>query len=408
MSATDVDGAWVIHARWIIDGVADSVLQDHALVVQGSSIGGVVPRGDAPPDAPSINLGDATVLPGLIDCHVHLPFDGSRKPSVAGLSAPQITLRAYKHAQIVLRSGVTTVRDVGCPQEVSVALRDAIDSGDVEGPRIVASGRAICITGGHGSGEGVEADGPAEMRKAVRGQLKAGADWIKLMGTGGISRPPGSKETPESVQILPDELVEAATVSHGLGHRLASHAEGAQGIRVALEASIDTIEHGNHLNGELAGQFSQAGATLIPTVSPFRSCAESDDLPDNITEPAKELVEAHKTSLRAAQEHSLNVACGTDSGTGPFMDWRDHYLAAEVKYLVDLGNFTPMDAIKSATSKSAKTLGVDNVTGSLTPGKIADIIAVRGDLLADLNLLRQPILVVKEGATIVGQSPGSR
>jgi imidazolonepropionase-like amidohydrolase len=388
-------------ARWVIDGVGSTALDNGAVVVQGDIILSV--GTEVPPDAEVVELGDATLLPGLVDCHVHLPFDGSSDPVdvFSQWSIAQAAVMALKHAQINLRKGITTVRDVSTPHGISIALRNAIDADEVEGPRIVAAGTHICITGGHGSSFGVEVDGVEEMRKAVRGQFKAGADFIKLMGTGGVYSM-GLRETPDQIQLLLDEMRAAVDVAHGFGRRVASHSEGADGIKVALDAGVDTIEHGNHLSPELAEQMIAQGTFLIATVGAFRNNLGRTDINPQYVLTSIDLAEASETALQIAHEVGVKVACGTDRGTAMQMPWSSDYHLDEIKFLMQLGGFSAMEALQSATRIGAEALDVDRITGTLEAGKKADLVAASGNLLEDLNSLARPVLVVKNGQQIVG------
>jgi imidazolonepropionase-like amidohydrolase len=392
-------------ARWVIDGVGSTALDNGAVVVEGDIILSV--GTEVPSDAEVVELGDATLLPGLVDCHVHLPFDGSTDPVAvfSRWSVAQATVMALKHAQINLRKGITTVRDVSTPHGISIALRNAIETNEVEGPRIVAAGTHICITGGHGSSFGVEVDGVEEMRKAVRGQFKAGADFIKLMGTGGVYSM-GLRETPDQIQLLLDEMSTAVEVAHGFGRRVASHSEGAEGIKVALDAGVDTIEHGNHLSPELAEQMVAQGAFLIATVGAFRNNLGRTDIDPQYVLTSIDLAEASETALQIAHEHGVKVACGTDRGTAMQMPWSSDYYLDEIKFLVQLGGFSAMEALQSATRIGAEALDVDRITGTLEAGKKADLVAASGNLLEDLNSLARPVLVVKNGQQIVAPRDG--
>lgn len=388
-------------AKWIIDGTSRGPLENAAIVVDGSDIVEVSKVSELPQDLHIIDLGESTLLPGLIDCHVHLPFDGSPDPVAVfmSLSTPQATLRALKHATKALEMGITTVRDVSTPYGISIALRDMVDAGEVVGPRILSAGTHICITGGHGSRFGVEVDSPQEMRKAVRAQFKAGADFIKLMGTGGVYSM-GLKEAPDQVQLQPDEMRAATEVAHGFGRRVASHSEGERGIRVALDAGVDTIEHGNHLTEELAHQMVEQNAFLVPTVGAFRNSVGRTDINHEYVIKSIDLAEASETALNTAREIGVKVACGTDRGTAMQMPWSRHYLVEEIEYLVKFGGFSPMQAVQSATAVGAEALDIDSYVGTLAPGKKADFIAVSGNALMDLGLLKRPTLVVKGGQCI--------
>jgi imidazolonepropionase-like amidohydrolase len=191
-------------------------------------------------------------------------------------------------------------------------------------------------------------------------------------------------------------------IAHGLGRRVASHSEGEAGIRVALEAGIDTIEHGNHLTPELAQQMVAQNRFLVPTVGAFRNSVGRTDINPQYVLTSIELAEASETALQVAREHKVKVACGTDRGTAMQMPWTSDYLVDEVKYLVELGGFSPIAAIRSATGVGAEALDVDKITGSLAKGKKADLLAVAGNVLANLDALRTPVLVLKEGVPIVG------
>ncbi len=386
-------------ARWLIDGIRDAPLRDATLVVERGRILRVATDGGLPPGTDVVDLGDSTLLPGLIDCHVHLPFDASADPvaALAKLSIPSATLRAYRHAHLALERGATTVRDVSSPHGIAIGLREAIESGIVDGPRILACGSHISITGGHGNAFGIEVDGVAEVRKAVRLQIKAGADLIKVMGTGGVY---SYRQLPESVQLLFDEVKAAVEVAHRAGRRVACHAEGAEGIAIALEAGVDTIEHGNHLSPELAKRMAELNAYLVPTVGAFRAVVASDNVPEEYRAKARRLVEASNNCLKYAQEYGVKVACGTDSGTAMNMPWTGHHLAQEIQYLVDIGGFSPMAAVRAATAVAARAIDLESRIGTLEADKLADFVVVSGHAIEDLNRLATPTWVVKEGVVL--------
>jgi imidazolonepropionase-like amidohydrolase len=383
-------------ARWIIDGVSDSPVKDGTLLIEDGKVLEVGTRLGLSEDLPVVDLGEATLLPGLIDCHVHLPFDGSADPvaSLAKHSVPVGTLMAFNHAQNILRQGVTTVRDVSAPHGISIGLRDAIEAGIVTGPRILASGTHICMTGGHGADFGIEVDGPDEVRKAVRQQLKAGADLIKVMETGGVY---SFRQQPDSVQLFIDELRAAVEVARYAGRRVACHAEGAEGIRMAVEAGVTTIEHGNLLTPELADLMARKDVYLVPTIIAFKTVSQSPDLPPDWYSKGERMIQASYNCIKLAKEYGVKVAAGSDVGTCMHLPWDTHPLMQEIRLIAEAGGFSAMQVIKSATTVAATALGVEDMLGSLQAGKAADVVAVSGNVLEDLGRLDSPLLVLKGG-----------
>src|SRR3712207_5234834 len=251
----------------VVDGTGSAPVPGQAVVVEGRRIAWMGPEGSAPSTAPEsvVDGGGRTVLPGLINCHVHLTADGAPDlfAQVAGDTVPRATLRAAQSAVETLQSGVTTVRDCGAADDVVVELAKAIDRGLVPGPRVQAAGRVITMTGGHGHFIGREADGPDEVRKATRAEIKAGAAVIKVMATGGVLTPGVS---PTQTALLPEELAVVAQEAHNSGRRVTTHAIGRSGIHNALLAGIDSIEHGFYLDDELLDLAVTRGTFLVPTM----------------------------------------------------------------------------------------------------------------------------------------------
>lgn len=396
----------VIAANWLFDGTSTAPLENALLTVEDGVVADVstCAPGAAPPDA--ITVPDATILPGLVDCHVHLPFDASADPvaSILAMSVPAATLQGVKNAQTILAQGVTTVRDVSSPHGISLAIRDAVARGDVEGPDVRACGTHITITGGHGCAFGIEVDSVDQIRTAVRGQIKAGADLLKVMATGGVY---SLRQSPEDVQFTVDELRAAIDTAHERGLTVAAHAEGEDGIRTALDAGIDTVEHGNQLTPELAKQMVEQGTYLVPTIGAFTSVAASTDLPAPFLRKGKELVRASERAIGYAREYGVKVAIGTDIGTAMHLEWAASPAAKETAYLVDMGGFSPAEALRSATLHGAEALGVADRKGSLEPGKDADVLVVAGNATRDITALARPLLVVKAGR-VVHRSAGLR
>lgn len=388
--------------EWFVDGSSADSAGRTALTVENDRIASVEPVLESAADDAMV-FDDATALPGLIDCHVHLPFDASADPvaAVLDMPVPLATLQGVKNAQTILRQGTTTVRDVSSPHGISLALRDAIAAGWFDGPDVLACGTHITITGGHGCAFGLEVDSVDEVRKAVRSQIKVGADLIKVMETGGVY---SLRQSPDAVQFVVDELRAAVEIAHEAGITVACHAEGTAGIRTAIEAGVDTIEHGNHLTAELARQMHRQGTVLVPTVGAFKSVAASTDLPGPFLEKGRELVRASEQAVRLAHEHDVPVATGTDLGTAMHLPWAGNSLAKEVRYLVELGEYSPMDAVRSATSRAADVVGLGAEVGTLEAGKLANVLVVQGNPAKDVTALERPLLVVKHGR-VVWQAP---
>jgi imidazolonepropionase-like amidohydrolase len=340
----------------------------------------------------AIDLDGRCILPGMIDCHVHLCIDGSADPlqSVQKDSAILITLKAARHAQLSLLAGVTTVRDLGSANGISGSLRDAITLGVATGPRVVTTNQAVCITGGQGWQFSRQADGPDDVRRAVREQIRAGADAIKMMATGGVITP---GVEPGSPQFTLEELKAGAEEAHKAGRKIAAHAQGDEGIKNSLRAGFDTIEHGIYLDDEAIALLLEKKAVLVPTLSaPFNIMekGEKSGIPSFIIEKTRRVKDAHVASIKKAHKAGVPIASGADSGT-PFNLHGENL--RELELLVGIG-LSPMEAIVSATRVAAETLGLGSRLGTLEPGKLADLIVVEGDPLKDIAVLQRKDKVV--------------
>ncbi|MFL5700539.1 MAG: amidohydrolase family protein [Ktedonobacteraceae bacterium] len=380
----------------IFDGTAGNYRSDIAILTEGQQIVALVPRSEVPSEYQTLDMGILTLLPGLIDCHVHLVWNGSHDPKVIMLreSAEKTAVRALLHAFEELMHGVTTVRDVGGPYKATLAVRDAIREGLFIGPRILAAGLAIEMTGGHARDLGLEVDGPHEARKGVRTMLRAGVDLIKLMATGGVYT---EGEEPGSPQLTVEEMSAAVEEAHKAGRKVAAHAEGLQGILNAIDAGVDTIEHGNFLDEEAAKRMVAGGQVLVPTLSPFYRMAQlgtAGGIPEYAARKAKQVVSGSFHAIDLAKKYGIPIATGTDDGSPRLPHG---VLVYELELLVHAG-LSPLEALNSATVVAAKACGLSDQVGTLEPGKSADFVGVSGDPLHDISALRNIDTVVIQGA----------
>jgi imidazolonepropionase-like amidohydrolase len=381
----------------VVDGTGAQPVPGQAVVVEGRRIAWVGPDGEAPSTAAEavVDGGGRTVLPGLINCHVHLTADGAPDlfAQVAGDTVPLATLRAADSARITLMSGVTTVRDCGAADDVVVELAKAIDRGLVPGPRVQAAGRVITMTGGHGHFIGREADGPDEVRKATRAEIKAGAGVIKVMATGGVLTPGVS---PTQTALLPEELAVVAQEAHNSGRRVTTHAIGRAGIHNALVSGIDSVEHGFYFDDELLDLAIDQGTFLVPTMLAVDGIVRNGrarGIPGWVVDKAESEAQQQRTSFAAAVTSGMRIAAGTDAGT-PFNGHGE--LARELALMVEHG-LTAMQALVAATSSAAQNLGMAHEIGTLEVGKVADLVLVDGDPVSDITATGRVVLVVKDG-----------
>jgi imidazolonepropionase-like amidohydrolase len=379
-----------------------TVLHGAQVQVDGPWIGEITTQSERIAcDGDRVECGGAWLLPGLIDAHVHLCLDGSADPfrSVTGDPAAVTAFRAARHAEDTLMAGFTTVRDLGEAHDVVFGLKQAIARGIVPGPRILNSGKLICMTGGHGWPIGLEADGADGVRRAARQQIKAGVDVIKLMATGGVMTP---GVQPGCAQLTLDELTAGVEEARKAGKTTATHAQGAEGIMNAVRAGIDSVEHGFQITDDIAAEMLERGTYFVPTLSTLTNIeahgAEAG-IPDFVIEKTQNAKKDFLDSVRRARETGIRVAMGTDAGT-PFN--RHGQNAQEMEYMVREG-FSPAQALAAATLEAAKLLKIDHIVGTAAPGKRADLVLVDGDPLADVSLLRNPesiLMVIQDGRVV--------
>jgi len=383
----------VIRAGRLIDGTGAAPQTDRDVYVEADGrIVAVQPAGDVPSDADLLDLRTLTVLPGLIDCHVHLVFSRGQNPRADLLleDDQRLLLRGVDGAREALRAGITTVRDLGGRGGVTFRLRDAIADGLLAGPRILAAGSPITITGGHCHFLGLEADTPADVQRAARGQLKAGANCLKIMATGGRMTP-GTNITMAQYTL---EALRAAVDEAQRAHvPLAAHALGTAGIRTATQAGVTTIEHCNWLGADgqvdfddaVAEQMAAQGTAAVPTLFPLRRTAPV--LRGQILDAMRRMV-----------AHGVPLAAGTDAGVSltPFDS-----LSGELEVLVHDVGLRPVQALAAATGQAATTLGLGGTVGTIAPGRLADLLAVNGDPSQRIQDVRNVRHVLQSGRTTV-------
>ncbi|HUP37561.1 MAG TPA: amidohydrolase family protein [Candidatus Limnocylindria bacterium] len=389
----------VLSGARIIDGTGAEPVRGRSVVVERGVITAVVEDARAP-RGHGMDLAGHTLLPGLINCHVHLCLGAEADP-VRPLREEPLALtaiRALLRARETARAGVTTVRDLGGREYVEFAARRAIQEGLIDGPRIVAAGRPVCMTGGHGHWLGREADGPDDARKAVREQLKAGADVIKVIATGGVMTP---GVEPGSPQLTLDELRAAIEEASRAGRRTAAHAMAATGISDAIDAGITSIEHGVYLTEEIVAHMRRDGTFLVPTLNAPVAIATGGlaaGIPEYMVRKSEQVVPAHVASFQLALRAGVRIAAGADSGTP--LNFHGSLLP-ELTLMVKYG-MTPLEVIRAATVTAADCLGLGEVTGRVAPGYAADLIAVAGDPAERIDALADLKLVLVNGRVIGG------
>ena len=389
----------VLSGARIIDGTGAEPVRGRSVVVERGVITAVVEDARAPRGR-GVDLAGHTLLPGLINCHVHLCLGAEADP-VRPLREEPLALtaiRALLRARETARAGVTTVRDLGGREYVEFAARRAIQEGLIDGPRILAAGRPVCMTGGHGHWLGREADGPDDARKAVREQLKAGADVIKVIATGGVMT---SGVEPGSSQLTLDELRAAIEEASRAGRRTAAHAMAATGISDAIDAGITSIEHGVYLTEEIVAHMRRDGTFLVPTLNAPVAIAAGGlaaGIPEYMVRKSEQVMPAHVASFQLALRAGVRIAAGADSGTPLNVHGS---LLPELTLMVKCG-MTPLEVIRAATVTAADCLGLGEVTGRVAPGYAADLIAVAGDPAERIDALADLKLVLVNGRVIGG------
>ena len=372
-----IDGTGAKHERTTV------VIEDGRISAVGADDRITIPKG-----ATVLEGKGHTLLPGLIDCHVHYCLDAG-PDAIRSLEQDDPTVTAVKavtHARATLEGGVTTVRDVGSRAHISISVTRAIRAGIIPGPRTLNAGLAICMTGGHAWFIGRQAEGTDDVVKAVQEQIQAGADVIKFIATGGVLTPGTS---PGAAQLTLEELKAGVEEATRAGRRVAAHAHGAQGMKNAIRAGAHSIEHGTLLDDEAIELFLKHRTFLVPTLSAIQSGCEmgkQGGMPDYAVQKSAVLGEEQKKTFRKAVKAGVRIAMGTDAGT-PFNPHGRN--AQELRRMVEFG-MTPMQAIEAATASAATLLGLEQEIGTVEAGKVADLILVNGNPLDDIALLEKP------------------
>src|ERR1700730_13263883 len=412
----------VLKAARLFDGKSNTLVQNGVVIVQGNKIVDAGSNLPAPSDAQVIDLGDATLSPGFMDGHTHLTLDFSgnyneRRLKEVDLNVSEQAIIATTHARATVEAGFTTVRDlgsrfVGSKEFVDVALRNSINKGVIVGPRMLVATKGIGATGGHfdptsgfrdllfgrepNASDGI-ADGPDEIRKAVRFDVKNGADVIKAAVSGGVLSLADEVDTP---QLTPAEMAALVDESHRLRRKVAVHCHGDQAAREAIEAGVDSIEHGSFMKPEALTLIETKGTFLTPTLMATEWIrSKIDNYPPALQAKAKAAAVARSEMFRNAVKMGIKVSFGTDAAVFPHGQ-----NAKEFKLMVDLG-MTPIEALKSATANDAELFGVAQKTGTLEKGKLADIVAMPGDPTTDITATERVWFVMKEGKIIRNGPP---
>jgi imidazolonepropionase-like amidohydrolase len=403
---------YVLKAARLFDGKSNSLVTPGLIVVTAGKIVGVGSWASIPTGAETIDLGDATLLPGFIDAHTHLTMEYSddyRQARLNTLQKPvaERALDASVNARVTLMAGFTTVRDVGSTDFLDVGLRNAINHGDVPGPRMLVTVHALGSTGGHcdfqdgyreglfgheaGPLEGV-INGPDQARYAVRLDHKYGADIIKVCASGGVLSLTDDVDTP---QLTQEELNAIVDEAHALRRKTAAHAHGAEAAKRAIRAGIDSIEHGSFLDDEALDMMKQRGTYLVPTLMAIQGIQEQLDrgvyMPPAIEMKARAAIASLHSMFQRAMAKGVKIGLGTDAAV-----YRHGRNPEEFHQMVDLG-MKPVDALRAGTSSDADLLGLSDKIGTLEVNKLADVVAVPGDPLQNIRQTEHVFFVMKEG-----------
>jgi len=409
--SASVSAATLIHAGRVIDGVSDRPLLERTVVVEGQTITSIEAGYRTASAADQvIDLRSATLMPGLMDMHVHLTSEYSRTAELDRFKkeATDVALDSVRHAERTLLAGFTTVRDLGDSFRAGIALRNAINAGKIKGPRIFAAGKSIATTGGHadptngwasflGTARGPEdgvANGVEQAAQAVRQRYKDGSDVIKITATGGVLSVAKSGHNP---QFTEEEIRAIVATARDYGFTVAAHAHGTEGIKRAIRGGVDTIEHGTFMDDEGIQLMKKHGTFYVPTIIAgrwvYEQAQDPNFFPTLVRPKALEVGPQIQATFAKAYKAGVKILFGTDSGVSAHGQ-----NAREFQLMVESG-MPAMEAIKAATSAPAKFLGIDDRLGAIAVGKVADLVAVPGDPLTDITAMQRVSFVMKDGVT---------
>ncbi len=405
----------VLKAAHLFDSVSGKLSEHGMVVVSGTKIQAVGTHINIPDNAQVIDLGDATLMPGFIDAHVHLSQESTRAwyhdwfNNIMRFPAEQAMYGA-RYAKATLEAGVTTVRDVGSSDYISLGLRNAINAGVIPGPRMLVANYAIGATGGHADQDPVPpqriavagpilgvCNGPEECRAAVRYQIKYGANVIKFMPSGGVLSLSDPVDNP---QLTQDEMNAIVSEAHNWGRKVAAHCHGDRAAKMAIAAGVDSIEHGTFLQDDTLQEMKKKHVYLVATLFAGAWVGEHlDTFPPAIAVKARAAAAQAQVMFQHAVKIGVPLAMGTDAGVEP------HGLNAREFSMMTGNGLPPAQALLAGTANGADLLGLADQTGTLAPGKFADIVAVPGNPLADMHVTEHPLFVMKEGTIYLG-GPG--
>ena len=387
-----------IHAGTLIDGTGAEPKKNQAICVENGRVAAIEDF-HGKNEEEWVDLSEMTVMPGMINCHVHsLSPVGISDEEENALTTMEKAWWGMKNAHDYIDSGVTFVRSLGSEKYYDLEMKKCIEERKVVGPHMFCAGRVITMTGGHGWKSGLESDGVDECRKHARELLKHGVDLIKIMATGGVMTP---GVEPGSAQLTMEEMKAAIDEAHKADRKTATHAQGTQGIKNALHAGIDSIEHGIFLDDECIDWMVEHGTYLVPTLAAPRCILDAGvekGMKDYVLRKANLVVDAHIESFKKAYQRGVKIAMGTDAGT----PYNFHNNSAFELELMVANGMKPMDAIVASTRNGADCIGVLKDYGTIEAGKVADIIAIEGDPLQDISCVRKVRTVYKAGEKLKG------